>query len=330
VNMSLKIRILTTLLAFGIAPTSNGQQLQIPQLKSISEISNNKNLRSANGQKIDVYQFSALDKSGDKTEAEFSFLIQGGIHGNEQLTPRFVRWLTKRYARGTSLLNQFPREKVAFDFVPVANPDGVKAANRYNANEVNLNRNFGILWGISQENPGKNKFSEPETKSIKYLFSKKKYTSAVDVHGYTNWIVAPTSPEKLISMGGKVDLKKAAKYKAWIDAINEEMNLLPGYTLKTAGGLGDGGAFEDWAFWSEGTFSYCLELKSKSRFATNYRREFSDIRKENSGYQIDLFKRYELFVHRMFEHAIEIKTRNPGIIADTKPIPKSKTTQGTH
>ena len=37
--------------------------------------------------------------------------------------------------------------------------------------------------GISQENPGKNKFSEPETKSIKYLFSKKKYTSAVDVHG---------------------------------------------------------------------------------------------------------------------------------------------------
>jgi hypothetical protein len=32
------------------------------------------------------------------------------------------------------------------------------------------------------------------------------------------------------------------------------------YQIKTAGELGDGGAFEDWAFWGAGVPAFCLEM----------------------------------------------------------------------
>lgn len=326
--------VLNILIAFSILVFTNvclgqSQLLNLPQMTTISKISNNVNLKSTLGQEIFVYKFSAIDQNGKKTKSKYSFLVQGGIHGNELLTPRFVRWLTKRYSRGSSPLNSLPRELVSIDFIPVANPDGIRSIDRYNSKGVNLNRNFGVLWGTSAENPGKSKFSESETKSLKFLFEKRKYTSAVDVHGYTNWIVAPTSPEKLAHMGGTPNPKFASYYAAWIRAIRTEMKLLPGYALKTAGGLGDGGAFEDWAFWSQNTLSYCLELKSKSRFASNYRRPFADIQNQGSGVQIDLFKRYEMYVFKMFEHAIKIKSRVPGTVADTSPLGGSET-KGTH
>src|SRR5690606_19363421 len=114
--------------------------------------------------------------------SEYRFLVQGGLHGNEKLASAFVLWLAQRFAAGESLLNQLQVEGAAFDFLPYANPDGAHAHSRYNARGVNLNRNFGVLWGLTRENPGKDSFSEPETRAIRYLFQESRYTAAVDVH----------------------------------------------------------------------------------------------------------------------------------------------------
>ena len=310
--------LLITITAFYCSSTvyANSYTLQIPEQTTIREISKNPNHRTMRGRDIHVYQFAAKNENNQPVEAKYKFMVQGGLHGNELLTTEFVNWLTKRYARGSSRLNQLAKFHIALDLIPTANPDGLIAAERYNSNGVNLNRNFDVLWGITKENPGESHASEPETQSIKYLFQKNKYTAAVDVHGYVNWIVAPTSPQKLNRLGQSFDKKLVPKYNAWIKALSEEMEALPRYELKTAGGLGDGGAFEDWTFWSNGTMSYCLELKSKSRYAQSYRRSFSDITKADDKFQIDLFKTYELFIWNTFKRAIEIGGQGSNTLVD--------------
>ena len=182
---------------------------------------------------------SSNTKNSDKS-LNRRFLIQGGLHGNEILTSKFVRWLIERVANNQSPLNEI--DNIEIDFIPVANPDS-HGKSRLNSNNVNLNRNFGVLWGISKEPPGASAFSEAETKAVKRLFTDRKYLSAMDVHGYVNWIVLPTrlSRNKL-------------KYNKWISETRKNIKILPGkYHIKFAGDLGDGGAFEDWAFWHQDT-----------------------------------------------------------------------------
>src|SRR5690606_7548600 len=102
------------------------------------------------------------------------------------------------------------------------------------------NRNFAVLWGLTRENPGEKSFSEPETRAIRSLFKARKYTAAVDVHGYINWIVAPSSPDDVRRAGGSPNRRLTAMYRAWIADLRREMQLLPGYQLKTGAQLGDG------------------------------------------------------------------------------------------
>jgi carboxypeptidase T len=53
--------------------------------------------------------------------------------------------------------------------VPHVNPDGVAALDRYNANNVDLNRNYDFMWSETEFRPGEGPFSEPETRNIRAL-----------------------------------------------------------------------------------------------------------------------------------------------------------------
>lgn len=284
------------------APASSRQDIkEIPNATSISAMTGNPSLKSAAGSEILVYSFKPKDKA-----PAFKFLMQGGMHGNESQASAFVLWIAKRYARGESLLNQLPKDEVAIDFIPYVNPDGTEAHSRYNARGINLNRNFDVLWGLTRENPGETSFSEPETRALKKLFEKQKYTAAVDVHGYINWIVTPSSPEALAEMGHKVTKKQINTYNLWKQAFSRQLPLMNGYQHKTAAELGDGGAFEDWAFWSQNTLSYCLELESWFRYAPAKKKQFNNLNEPTYG-KIDKYAQYETFVFRMFQEAIEIR-----------------------
>lgn len=215
------------------------------------------------------------------------FLIQGGLHGNEVATSKFVRWLYRRVSAGTSPLNKLPG-RFAIDFVPYANPDRF-GKSRYNANFVNLNRNFGAFWGRSFEPNGQKPFSEKETHAIRSLMKSDRYLAAIDVHGYAKWIVAPSQNPK----GHTLTDWQMERYQRWrkdIHAITRRA--LPGYQVVSALGLGDGGSFEDWSFWHNDTLAICLEMSSAKRFVS-----------EKSSL-VDMFPRYEQFITLAFQKAI--------------------------
>lgn len=291
---------------------------------TVRELINDANLVSANGRDFEIIRSISHSSVVSRLERVDRFLVQGGLHGNEGATTEFVRWLGRRYARGESILNNFPVGEVEIDFLPLANPDGGATGERYNAQGVNLNRNFGVLWGISRENPGRRQFSEPETRAIKHLFEARRYIAAVDVHGFIDWVVSPSSAEELRGLGGKGhdDPKKREVYRKWYRHLEEEVTMMPSYSLKTAASLGDGGAFEDWAFWSMGTLSFCLEMESFKRFASSGQLSLMEMTPHGDAVSIDLFKRYELFIYRMFQHARTLRERSP------RAVETSVATQG--
>ncbi len=307
-----------------IVATANAgftNDVDLPQMTRLSAIVGPEDAKSLSGEELRVLQFGARTVDGKGQDAAFRFLVQGGLHGNEEQASNFVLWLARRYGHGQSLLNLLPRDQVAIDFLPYANPDGTHGHTRYNGRGVNLNRNFGVLWGLTKENPGQKSFSEPETRAIRKLFEKQKYNAAVDVHGYVNWVVSPSSPEAVAAIGVKTSKAKRAAYAQWVSALKEEMAVLPNYQFKTGALLGDGGAFEDWAFWSQGTFAYCLELEGIQRYVKSYRRDFSDLSKDPEERSVDLFTRYEAFVYRMFAQAIKMRAASPddSLALSTRP-----------
>ena len=220
-------------------------------------------------------------KLDQKSPQLYRFFIQGGLHGNETLTTEFVHWLESRIINGQSPLNSLPPGSV-IDLLANANPDS-HGRYRYNANNVNLNRNFSVLWGLSKEPMGTKAFSEPETRAVKKLFEKRRYLAAVDIHGYLNWVVLPTK------------LKESDRYRTWVEAVSKHARVLPGYLTKVAGDLGDGGAFEDWAFWEQGSLAVCLEMRYPARFF-NFEKRIN----------LDSFLSYESFIHRLFLESLEI------------------------
>lgn len=266
------------------------------------------------GNAINVY--TVPPKSQNKTDKVIRFLVNGGLHGNELLGSEFVGWLAQRFAAGESTLNSLNGGRIEIDFVPYSNPDGTILFARYNGNHINLNRNFGVLWGVTKETPGKAAFSEVETRALRDLFEKRSYTGAVDVHGYINWVVIPTSPADKIKGHLSDDKKVLAQYEQWSRAINRETKEhLPGYEVKTAGGLGDGGSFEDFAWWGAGVPAFCLEVFNEKRFvASTVAMKLVDLispkafvgDKANSG-RSDMFLVYEHFIHNMFEESIKLK-----------------------
>ncbi len=90
-------------------------------------------------------------------------LILGGIHGDEPATIR----LLEEFA--ASDLPQIP-DTFPTLIVSCCNPDGFEAGTRYNANRVDLNRNFPWRWNSASVEPaGSMPLSEPESQALHRL-----------------------------------------------------------------------------------------------------------------------------------------------------------------
>jgi hypothetical protein len=221
-------------------------------------------------------------------DADYRFLIIGGTHGDEVMTSEFVAWLYKRTASGRGRFAQIG-SNVVFDFIPVLNVDNF-GKSRYNENDVNLNRNYSVNWGKSVEHFGQEPFSENETKLVKALYDKFDYTAAADIHGFIDWVVAPSLPHR---MSTHANYENTKKYTKWLGALKKNLHRLPGddYQVLTDMNLNDGGAFEDWSFWQRDTPAFCLEL---SESITEADKEVK-------------YKMYETYLFKMFREAIRIK-----------------------
>ncbi len=259
---------------------------------SVADFLNDTLYRSHEGRDIPLIQFENLD--GTVSAPKHRVLIQAGLHGDELLAIDFAFWLANRIEENKSPINDLRTKSVGFDIIPVANPDGFRRVDRLNYRDVNLNRNFSVLWGMSKEEPGKEAFSESETKTTQAMFKKRNYFAAVDVHGYINWLVLPSEAKYLKNAPESLTRKR----EVLSSVLSETKTDLPGkYELKSAGGLGDGGAFEDWAFWDQGVYAFCLELSSRSRL--DYPKISGKLTRK------DLFINYELFLFNSLKSLIE-------------------------
>lgn len=119
----------------------------------------------------------------DLEEDEPSVLLVGGIHGNEYPGVEQVLYVIKHLVehRDESDIG-FLIDHTQIWFVPMLNPDGHATQNRYNSNDVDLNRNFPIHW--DEYNPYE-ALSESETRSfVQNLLQKYRFVLSLDYHTY--------------------------------------------------------------------------------------------------------------------------------------------------
>ena len=145
--------------------------------------------RSVNNRKIKLYKF------GNRRGPAILFL--GAQHGSEWTTARFLR-------RFIAFLKKAPRafpRQLQLWLIPILNPDGYASQRRFNANGVDLNRNFNtknwkkhtwINTAKIRGGGGDKPFSEPETKALSRFLRKNKHRLlfVVNIHCRGNVVIA--------------------------------------------------------------------------------------------------------------------------------------------
>lgn len=124
-------------------------------------------------------------------------LLVGGIHGGfEANTVRLLDELAAHFERTPA--DVLPG--IVLLLIPSANPDalerGETAAGRFNANGVDLNRNWGCdwspeaVWRERKVNPGAEPFSEPETLALAALINDLQPSAVLFYHAAARGVFA--------------------------------------------------------------------------------------------------------------------------------------------
>jgi predicted deacylase len=141
--------------------------------------------QTPNGQPIPVYEV------GDGPR-RIAFV--GGIrHGAEANTVELVELLLRDYlARPDDV-----PIGVTLAFIPSMNPDSGSRGDRYNANNVDLNRNWPYEWspdtndssGFVEGWGGKAPFSEPETRALQQYLVGRQFAAVIFFHSQAGMVV---------------------------------------------------------------------------------------------------------------------------------------------
>jgi murein tripeptide amidase MpaA len=156
-------------------------------------------------------------------------MVVGGTHSRELMNPDAIIELAVdlfvSHANGTDIVYGGRRwaaadiklilETLDLWLVPCMNPDGreycMTVDNLWRKNRrdnagtecdgVDLNRNFDVLWGVTQGQTscspcsevycGPQVFSEPETRNIRHLLDERRVDCFVDVHSYSELVLWP-------------------------------------------------------------------------------------------------------------------------------------------
>jgi hypothetical protein len=103
-------------------------------------------------------------------------LVIGGFHGDERGPVRILERLPAQF------LNR-GKKTAALCLIPRLNPDGFETGNRFNANGVDLNRNFPADWSSQCDtNPGPSPLSEPESRALHAFLKKYPPRIVVSLH----------------------------------------------------------------------------------------------------------------------------------------------------
>jgi parallel beta-helix repeat protein len=100
-------------------------------------------------------------------ENEAEVRICGAHHGNELMSvelPLMLAWHMVENYDSDPLIEDLVDNRETW-IIPMVNPDGREMTTRYNANGVDLNRDYGYMWGGAGGSPSP--FSQPETQVIR-------------------------------------------------------------------------------------------------------------------------------------------------------------------
>ncbi|MGB9824074.1 MAG: M14 family zinc carboxypeptidase [Candidatus Hydrothermia bacterium] len=122
-------------------------------------------------------------------EPEPKVRFVGVHHGNEWISAEipflYAKYLLENYNSNTQVQNLVNNREIFI--IPILNPDGHVAQTRYNANGVDLNRNYGYIKIASGSGP----YSEPETRSMHEFSKTKNFNMSLSFHSgavYVNYI----------------------------------------------------------------------------------------------------------------------------------------------
>ncbi len=127
----------------------------------------------------------------DENEAEV--LFDGGIHGDEigcaENCIRFARDLCRKYGSDPDVTFLVDNREIWIYYM--VNPDGRENMSRYNANGVDLNRDYGYMWDAWGGSPGA--FSQVETRALRTCSYENQFVVHTTYHSGTEYISCPWS-----------------------------------------------------------------------------------------------------------------------------------------
>ena len=165
---------------------------------------------SVEGRTIEAYTYSPATDGGS---AKKHLVFVGGVHGGYEWNSVLLAYTFMDYLATNK---NFIPEDVTVTVIPSANPDGVykvvgkegrfstadvpakvdSVPGRFNARQVDLNRNFDCkwksesMWKGNKVSAGSAPFSEPETKAIRDFVLKNKPDAVVFWHSQANAVYA--------------------------------------------------------------------------------------------------------------------------------------------
>ena len=221
-------------------------------------------------------------------EQEPQALYTGLHHSREPMSYMnlfyFMHWLGENYE--TDLLAQHLVNNRELWFIPAINPDGLVynetiapgggGMQRKNTRDtcsgtpigVDLNRNYGYLWGYDNEGSspdgcnetyrGTSPFSEPETQAVRDFVNQHDFKIIFNYHSYSDLLIYPFGYE-YENNAPQEDIDIFIEY-------GQDMVQYNGYTLGTCPDLlyPVNGDACDWMYGEANIFSYTPEIGSNS------------------------------------------------------------------
>lgn len=197
--------------------------------------------KSVQGRNIDAYTYLPLGRA--TTTDDKKMLFVGGIHGGYEWNSVVLAYTFKDYLDAHP---EFVPRGVSITIIPDANPDAVfkvvgkegefSAADvpaggdlsfeRFNADKVDLNRNFDCkwqptgTWRSQKVNAGTAAFSEPETRAVRDFVLRNHIDAAVFWHSQSDGVYASQCehgilPETLLLMEAYATASGYPAYKTF-------------------------------------------------------------------------------------------------------------------